>query len=619
MSFVLRALALTAGVSGAAGAAGAARPTARAADAVSAPISNIAYDVTFDGATARDRTLDVAMTFTVGGPGDVVLSLPAWTPGDYVILNFARNVFAFSAVAIDDGGQERSLSWDKADYDTWRITPAGARRVRVHFRYIADAFDNAQAWAVSDAVFFNGTNLFLYAEGRPFDAPATVTIHTEPRWQIATGMTRTAPNVYGAATYHDLVDMPFLIGRIDVDSARVVDRWVRFATYPAGAVQGVARRTMWDWIAKSIPPEAKVFGTVPWSNYTVLLVADSASDGWSGLEHQNSHLDLVGWFAIDNLSPTAFTSDLFAHEIFHSWNVKRLRPSDMWPYRYDRAQPTTLLWMSEGITDYYAELALVRGGVLDANEFLAKIAGHIDDVDNLPPVSLEDASLSAWISPKDGTEQIYYGKGALAGFVLDVEIRSATDNHHSLDDVMRDLYLSNYGKGQGFTTEDFWRAVSRAVGGRSFAAFEQHYVHGRDAYPVDSVLALAGLTFGVDSLRRPVLGVTSNQDTAGVVVVAVDPASPAANAGVQVGDLITAIGEISTATSAWRPRFWARYSDADGQPLPITIRRDGQTMTLRGTVRAPVAMVQARLGLDAKASAKAQLVRQGILTGTVTP
>ena len=121
-------------------------------------------------------------------------------------------------------------------------------------------------------------------------------------------------------------------------------------------------------------------------------------------------------------------ASITAHEIFHAWNVKRLRPADMVPYRYDRPQPTPWLWVSEGITDYYADLALVRGGVVDAGGFCAADDGEDREVADAPPVALEDASLSTWIHPTDGTGYIYYPKGSLAGFLLDIMIRDASDN-----------------------------------------------------------------------------------------------------------------------------------------------------------------------------------------------
>ncbi|HZA97835.1 MAG TPA: hypothetical protein VE399_03600, partial [Gemmatimonadales bacterium] len=144
----------------------------------SVPISNIRYELTFDSSTARDRIIKVAMSFDVGGNGPVLLSLPAWTPGAYEVSNFARWVLNFSA----ESGP-KAVRWDKLDYDTWRLQPAGARSLTVRFDYVADTLDNAMAWARPDFVLFNGTNLLPYPEAAGFNFPATVTVKTQPNWR----------------------------------------------------------------------------------------------------------------------------------------------------------------------------------------------------------------------------------------------------------------------------------------------------------------------------------------------------------------------------------------------------------------------------------------------------
>ncbi|MEP6905632.1 MAG: hypothetical protein ABI875_06080, partial [Gemmatimonadales bacterium] len=408
-----------------------------ATPAVSVPISNVQYDVTFDSTTAPLRNIGVMTSFTTAGAGDVLLSLPAWTPGEYEIDNFARYVTDFSAT---DGN--RLLAWDKVHPDTWRVHATHAGQVRVSFNYNATKLDNANAWTKPDFAFFNGTNLFLYPEGRPAEYPSTVVVHTSPSWRVATGMTQTSSNSFTAPNYHDLVDMPFFVGRFDIDSARAGGRTMRFASYPAGSMTGSARRTVLDELAKVVPPEAAVFGEVPWNTYTVLQVSDSefAEGSAAGLEHQNSHLDIISSLVVG--SP--LLASLYAHEIFHAWNVKRLRPAEMVPYRYDRPQPTPLLWISEGITDYYADLAEVRSKLTTPDEFYGTTTGKIDEVAVAPPVALEDASLSAWIKPIDGTDDIYYPKGSLAGLLLDIMIRDASDNQRSLDTVMREMYQNVY-------------------------------------------------------------------------------------------------------------------------------------------------------------------------------
>jgi predicted metalloprotease with PDZ domain len=546
------------------------------------------------------------MTFTVGGNAPVILSLPTWTPGAYEIDNFARNVANFSA---EETGA--SLAWDKIDPDTWRVRPRGAGEVTVRFDYQADSLDNANTWARPDFLLFNGTNLFLYPEGRGFDFPASVSVNTEGGWKIVTGMTPTGPHSFSASNYHDLVDMPFFVGEFDLDSAQIADHWVRFATYPSGSVTDGARVAVWETLKRVIPVEGKVFGEIPWKTYSVMQIADPSYGGGSGLEHQNSHVDIWG----SSMLGSPVVMSVYAHEIFHSWNVKRLRPADLYPYRYDQPQPTTLLWISEGITDYYADLAEVRGGVIDARGFYSATGDKISEVAATPPTSLEVASISTWIHPRDGSAYVYYSKGSLAGLLLDIMIRDASNNRSSLDDVMRALYTSDYKNDRGFTSDEWWAAVRRAANGKSFTDFYTRYINGREPFPYDAVFPLAGLRLMRDTINEPRVGIGTVQDSAGVHVTQVVPGSSAQVAGVQVGDVLVAVGGFNVGDPTWAEQFRAKYAHAArGSALPILIRREGREMTLPAKLNF-VPRVESRVVEDPRASAKARRVRDGILKG----
>jgi len=578
--------------------------------ATSAPITDVRYDVTFTRANGERRQVTSAMTFTVGGTAPVLLSLPEWTPGAYEIDKFARNVANFSA---EESGT--SLSWDKVDPDTWRIRPRGVGQVTVRFDYLADSLDNANTWARSDFLLFNGTNLFPYAEGRGYDFPASVTVSTEAGWKVVTGMTSAGPRRYSASNYHDLVDMPFFIGQFDVDSTQISGTWVRFASYPAGSVTGVARIAVWEALKRVIPVEVKVFGEVPWTTYSVMQISDPSYGGGSGLEHQNSHVDVLG----PGMIGSTVLPSLYAHEIFHAWNVKRLRPSDLWPYRYDAEQPTTLLWISEGITDYYADLAEVRGGIIDAKGFYALTSDKMSQVDALPPTALEDASLSTWIHPRDGTEYIYYPKGSLAGLLIDIAIRDASDNRSSLDDVMRTLYNAAYKSGRGFTSDEWWSTVTKLANGKSFRDFYARFIDGRQPFPYDQIFPLAGLRVARDTTRVPQLGIASLQDSTGLHVTQVLAESSAAAAGVQPGDQLVSVGGFSAEDPNWTENFRSRYArQPEGAALPVVIKRNAVEQTLTAYLHF-VLRIESRLVEDARASAKAKRVREGILKGTTAP
>jgi predicted metalloprotease with PDZ domain len=233
----------------------------------------------------------------------------------------------------------------------------------------------------------------------------------------------------------------------------------------------------------------------------------------------------------------------------------------------------------------------------------------------VPPTALEDASLSTWIHPTDGSGYLYYPKGSLAGLLLDVLIRDASDNRRSLDDVMRELYRSTYKAGRGFTGPEWWRAVSRNAGGKSFNDFAARYVDGRVAYPWAEVLPLAGLRAVADTIREPRVGIATALDSAGGIVVAqVQPGSAADEAGMKSGDALLRLGGIAITDSTFGEQFRARFGAQEGQPLPIEVRRDGQTLTLNARVRL-VTRVENRLMVDSTASGKAVRVREGIFSG----
>ena len=576
----------------------------------SIPITGIQYQVRFDSATAQSRTIEVDMSFAASSAGSVLLSLPRWTPGAYEMGNYARFIGEFSAASAGS-----ALDWDKLDPDTWRIQVLREGKIEVGFEYKADSLDNAMSWSKSDFAFFNGTNLFLYPEGLSADFPATVSITTTRGWRVATGMKATGPDTFTAANYHDLVDMPFFIGRFDIDSTTIVGKTLRIATYPTGSMSAVARTAAFQQLGKTIPYQAMIFGEVPWDSYTLFQVADETFSlgAASGLEHQNSHLNIVSPVVLGN----PILASLYAHEVFHAWNVKRLRPAEMVPYRYDREQHTPLLWVSEGVTDYYADLSQVRGKTITTRGFYGITTEKIDAVSESVPTSLEDASLSTWIKPADGTDDLYYDKGSVAGLLLDILIRDATDNRRSLDTVMRELYEATYKKGKGFTNDEWWGAVSRAAGGKSFAEFARRYIDGREAFPYDSVLPLGGLRLFVERTVRPSLGISISEDEDGLRVMQVVVAGPGATAGVQLGDYLLKVGDIDAADPGFQEKFNAKYAGmAPGGTVPIEIRRGTQRMTLNAPVRFNTTETR-RLIEVTNASPKAIRVRDGLLTGTL--
>jgi predicted metalloprotease with PDZ domain len=575
---------------------------------ISAPITDVSYEITADSAAVGRRQLGVSMSFHVASDAPVVLSLPAWSPGHYVLLWFARRVSDFNAQS-----NGAPLDWQKLDFQTWQIKPRSAGTVRVTFQYLADAVDRAVAWTSPEFAFFNGTNLFLYPVGRGFDWPARVTVRTEPSWRIATGMDPAGgANNFMASNYHDLTDMPFYVGRFGFDSTLIANRWIRLAWYPASSLTPARRDRTFEWLRKFVPADVAVFGEAPFRNYTIFQRSDTVVNG-GGLEHQSSQVDEVLTSQLD--APLA---GLYAHEFFHAWNVKRLRPADLVPYRYDDAQQTTWLWVSEGVTDYYGALSMVRGGVNDSTGFFGFIADEISSIASAPPTAVSDASLNAWINPVDGSSGLYYPKGGFIGFLLDIMIRDGSNNRNSLDDVMRRLYNQTYKQHRGFTSVDWWGEVSRAAGGKSFADFARRYVDGREPLPIQEVLTLAGLRYVSDTVREPRLGIGTATDSTGVTITQLAPTGAAAVAGARLHDRIISVGDVRITNDDSFEALRSRYSGTTLTSLPLVVSRGNETLTLQMPVRL-TQRARVQVLPVANASAKATTIRHGILTGTPRP
>lgn len=575
----------------------------------SVPLDDVRIEVLAGRDQLAEARVDVVMRVGVQEPGAVLLSMPAWTPGAYEVANYARAVSDFSAVA---AGQ--SLRWDKLDPDTWRIHVTQAGEVTLRYRVRTDELDVAGSWSDGDFAFFNGTNVFLFVEGR-LDTPARVSVRTETDWRVATGM---APgdsvHQYRAADVHDLLDHPFFVGRFDLDSARAGDRWMRLATWPVGSVTGPRRAALWDALTRSVEPLAAVFGEVPWRSYTVLQVAHPEVGGMSALEHAESELALIGTPYLDE----PFVPSIHAHEIAHAWNVKRLRPADLFPYRYDAAQPTPWLWVSEGITDYYADLALVRSGLTDEAQFLETTLGKIASVEDRPATSLEDASLQTWLGMRDATGDLYYDKGSLVGLALDILIRDASDNRSSLDAIMRELYTGTYKAGRGFTHDDFWNAVARATRGRAWGEFERSFIDGREAFPWARWLPLGGWRMVEELITEPRLGVLLRSHPQGVMVTGLDPEGMAARAGVELGDVLVEIGEVATTDPTFGRRWREVWGARPGAQLPLIVIRGETRMPLTAKVEID-SRLDRRIEPDPTASSRARRIRTGILQGIPRP
>ena len=532
----------------------------------------------------------VSADFPTRGKDTLFVSLPAWSPGNYEIQNYARYLHDFGAR--NTTGQP--LQWDRADKDTWRVWPAGSERVTVDFDYKPERIDLSLARTVADFAQFLGTNLFLFEEGH-LARPAEVRFRLPAGWQVTTALKGPVNGIYTAGDYHELADAMTFLGRYSLDSLQAGGKWIRLAVWPAADYTAPVARNLRAGVAKMVPVQNRIMGETPYEVYTIFFnVIHEPIDFGGGLEHASSQYDIMPANAFaDPLSGKLgnFMYPLLSHEFFHLWNVKRIRPVEMWPYDYHAEQYTPLLWWSEGVTDYYADLTNIRSGLWSTNEFLSNLGSDnpesdIAQIESTPePWSVEDGSEATWINEVYvNSSQLYYPKGAIIGFLIDIAIRDATNNAHSLDEVMRALYVRYYRQGRGFSTTDLLNEL-RAAGMPDVDTFYRRYIDGREPLPYDSIFVKAGLRLRRDT--GPLLGVSAQPNAEGESQVnAVLPGGAAAAAGVQPGDILTNVGDVRvTADANWAQAFRSRYRGKMGQPLTIAVRRGGQTLTLTTTVR----------------------------------
>ena len=583
---------------------------------VAVPLSaqTVKYEISIP--SPATNLIHVKAEFPVSGKDTLYVSLPAWSPGAYEIQNYARYVRGFGARSATGA----ALFWDRYHKDTWRVATGKSDRVTIEFDYLADTVDLSLARVLDDYAQFLGTNLFLYEQGE-LQRPAEVRFTLPSGWQVATALKGSGSGPYTAADYHELADAQTFLGTYGLDSLQADGAWVRLAVWPADAYTPAVARNLRAAVEQIAHAEDRLMGGPVCGTYTIFLsVMREPFSYIEGLEHSCSHYDILPEAAFATAQGTLgdYVIPLIAHEFFHRWNVKRIRPAEMWPYDYHGEQYTPLLWWSEGVTDYYANVTSLRSGLWTADQFLASADANIQQVESAPePWSEEDGSVATWINEVYvNSSQLYYPKGSLTGLLLDVSIRDATNNARSLDDVTRALFTRFYQRGKGFSTSDLL-GLLRDVGMPDVDGFYQRYINGREPLPYEAVLAKAGIALSRQIVATPFLGVNAPQNDQGQrIVLGVVPGSAAERAGVKRGDLLVKVGDVALLPDAdWTSQYRARYRGKAGQPLTLVVQRNGQTLSLATTVQERTATTFT-LSLAPSPSPKQARVWKGLTTGS---
>ncbi len=553
-------------------------------------------------------------------PAHIDLFLPTWTPGSYLIREYARHL---SRVVAADEASGSALPCAKVAKNRFRIElGAATRRIRVAYRVYAHDLSVRTADLTADHAYWNHACVLLWPVGRP-ELGARLTIVFPRGWDLACALPQVEAEVSGipsSATARTLVaddmdrafDSPCLVGRF-----RRVE-W---------QVDGVPHSAALDGLAGVAPPPGlathlasivehtrDVFaGALPYARYSFLCLF--AADGQGGLEHGDSTTLLA--------SRTAFASEksyheflsLAAHELFHAWNVKRLRPVEFWRYDYEHETYTEFLWLIEGWTSYYDDLVCMRAGIVSRTDYLALVAKNVNAMLGAPGrlrLSLRESSFDAWIRlyrPDENTRnssQNYYGNGAVAAMCLDLTIRRETAGARSLDDVMRSLYRGTYGAGRGYTLADVQQAVTSVAGDGPVAALSA-LVDDQLNPDLGALFASFGISVQARDTERPFLGVQFDNGSMRVGSVTAD--SPAHAAGIQPGDEVLAVADLRVDSGRW-PDVFQAIARVD-TPIEVLVARRGViTRCVAVPSRSPGTI---QLELDENASAEARALRDGWL------
>ncbi|MDA8205078.1 MAG: PDZ domain-containing protein [Thermaerobacter sp.] len=506
---------------------------------------------------------EVRASFRGDLPQSLPIALPVWTPGSYLIREYARHLIDLSAKS-----RGEPLRVHRTDKAGWTIScPPAATEVEVTYRVYAYDLTVRTSYLDADYGLAAGAALFIYS--KPWQsAPVTVDIEPPPGWDVATSL-RPADQAgrFEAANFDELVDSPIQMGVLVRHAFDVADTSHEVVVGGPGiAPEGLPHPSFIQHLSRMIAAAHDLFGELPYDRYEFLVTVGETNGG--GLEHAKSANIMVSRELWRSAEHYPLLLRLFAHEFFHAWNVKRLRPTQLGPFDYQSEVYTTLLWALEGFTDYFAEWLVAQIGAVPAIEILTHWAERFRDLDRLPgrhQTSLAEASQEAWIRqyrPDANTPNItisYYLKGALVACLLDLEMRRVTHRQHSLLDVMQNLWQRYQDRGY---PENAFEDMLVELGGSPMQALIRRYVHGTEELD-EGVFDTVGLRlkrdFEADNTEPPVwLGIEPEDRDNRLYARFVERGSAAERAGVAPGDELLAINRERIRDAAqWKRRLQA--------------------------------------------------------------
>lgn len=537
--------------------------------------------------------------------GELRLQMPAWN-ALYEIRDFSSRVQRVQAFS---GPQP--LSVEKVDKLTWRIHGEGA--VTVHYSIYWDTAGPFASQLNDEHAFINPAMVLMYVPDRRSEDISMVFRDVPRAWRIESPLLASATDAssmkpFPAANYDTLADAPIEVGTFVEFTVSGTNPRIRVVVHGDGWKQTDVENTL----RKICNYEIGLMGGAPYEGYLFIYhIGKAAMGAGGGMEHANS--------TAINISSGAQIAGISAHEFFHLWNVKRIRPASLEPIDYTHEQFTRALWFAEGVTSTYGRYAQLRSGIWSKQDFYNDLAAQIGELESRPAnrwQSAEQSSLDTWLDKYDyynGPEfsVSYYTKGQVLGVLLDILIRDRTNDSQSLDGVLRRMNEEFAQKGKTYRDSLDIRLTAENIAGSSFEDFFRQYVAKAEPLPYESVLAKAGLLLQKQEIVRAELGFSFERDGTGHWIVrSVDSGSPAERAGLLVGDEVS---QFNGENVPRRAETWLR-NGKPGDELRLRVLRNEQPGEIRFALGGKSATIFA-IAEDPQAAAHARAIREGLLHG----
>ncbi len=501
---------------------------------------NVSYELRMP--KPQNHYFEVQLNISENSDKQVEVKLPVWAPGSYLVREFSKNINLVKAFTKDG----KALKVSKKSKNAWVIDAGSEKNIQVKYEVYSFEVSVRTPFLDLSHGFVSGSGIFMYVDKAKNQAGTLTVFPHESFKRISTSLPfaetdKSNGQRFLFENYDQLIDCPLEIGNQEIfefTSAGVTHTVAMYgeANYDVNDL----KRDM----AKIVEAETAVFGINPNKNYT--FIVHNVVDGQGGLEHMNSCVLSVNRWTYAGQQYVDFLN-LVAHEYFHLWNVKRIRPIELGPFNYDEENYTSLLWVMEGFTSYYDELILRRTGFYSEETFLAKLQSSINYVEGTPGSRVQPvahASFDAWVKAyrpnenSSNTSMTYYSRGSVLASVIDAMIVAESDGKKCLDHFMQQLYKTYYeGLKRGFSEAEFKQELAKFMG-KNMDEFFLKYVDGTEIIPYKEFYAPVGLSVQDVSTNNPSFGASFREEGGKVMVKSVRFGSSAEEAGISVGDEI---------------------------------------------------------------------------------